>query len=75
MEKHPETASVARDRLISLPEALATLGISKSNAYRLLERDALPRPVKIGTRTFFSEREVQAWIASKLADRGQGVGQ
>lgn len=72
MEKPLETASTARDRLIPFPEALATLGISKSNAYRLLERDALPRPIKIGARTFFSDQELQAWIAQKLAMRADG---
>jgi predicted DNA-binding transcriptional regulator AlpA len=73
MKTHLETTPAVRDRLLTFQEALATLGISKSNAYRLLEQDALPRPVKIGKRTFFSERELQAWIASKLADRGREV--
>jgi len=62
------------DRLLSLQEAIATLGISRSTCYRLLEQNALPCPVKIGKRTFFSERELQTWIASKLASRGRGVG-
>lgn len=73
MEKHFATTPTAGDRLLNFREALATLGISKSNAYRLLEQDALPRPIKIGRRTFFSERELQAWIANKLAGRGQEV--
>jgi predicted DNA-binding transcriptional regulator AlpA len=74
MKTHHETTQAVRDRLVTFQEALATLGISKSNAYRLLEQGALPRPIKIGKRTFFSERELQGWIASKLAGRGREVG-
>jgi len=62
------------DRLLTFGEARATIGLSKSTVYRLLEQDALPRPIKIGKRTLFSERELQGWIASKLAGRGRGVG-
>ena len=74
MERHHEMTSAVGDRLLSLQEAIATLGISRSTCYRLLEQNALPCPVKIGKRTFFSERELQTWIASKLASRGRGVG-
>lgn len=74
METHLETPPAVRDRLLSLQEALATLGISRSTCYRLLEQNALPRPIKIGKRTFFSERELQGWIANKLAGRGREVG-
>lgn len=71
MEKHLQQPSAERDRLVSFAEALKTLGISKSNAYRLLERGALPQPIKIGHRSFFSERELQEWITKKLAARVQ----
>ena len=73
MEKHFETTPAVRDRLLNFQEALETLGISRSTAYRLLEQNALPRPIKVGKRTFFSERELQTWIANKLAGRGREV--
>ena len=59
------------DRLIRFVEARRTLGLSKSTMYRMLERGDLPSPVKIGALTYFSERELQDWIASKLAARMQ----
>jgi len=62
------------DRLIRFTEARETLGLSKSTMYRLIERNALPRPVKIGALTFFSQRELQSWIAEKLAGRGRELG-
>lgn len=61
------------DRLLRFAEARRTLGLSKSTMYRLLERGELPRPIKIGVLTYFSEREVQTWIANKLAARGREV--
>lgn len=61
------------DRLLRFAEARMILGLSKSTMYRLLERGELPRPIKIGVLTYFSEREVQAWIAGKLAERGREV--
>lgn len=73
-EKTSPGGTEARDRFVTFTEARETLGLSKSTIYRLLEQDALPRPIKIGKRTFFSARELQAWIAGKLADRGAGGG-
>ncbi len=62
------------DRLLKFSEARQSLGLSKSTMYRMLERGELPGPLKIGALTYFSEREVQEWIARKLADRGRGAG-
>lgn len=57
------------DRLCSLREVLSILSVSRSKLYELLESPDFPRPVKIGRRTHFSEREVQSWIASQLSRR------
>ena len=64
-------ASPVQDRLICFADALRIIGTSRSTAYRLIAEDALPQPVKLGNRTFFSERELQSWIARKLADRNE----
>lgn len=68
----PETAQKALDRLIRFSDGLAMLGLSKSTAYRMIHQGALPRTVKIGAMVFFSERELQDWIAEKLTARGLG---
>lgn len=66
------TAGSNTDRLLTFNDTLKVLGMSRSSAYRLLSQNALPRPIKIGALNFFSEREIQAWIADHLAKRDQG---
>ncbi|WP_417733410.1 helix-turn-helix transcriptional regulator [Roseovarius sp.] len=68
----PATSQKALDRLIRFSDGLTMLGLSKSTAYRMIKQGALPRPVKIGHLAFFSERELQDWIAEKLAERDAG---
>ena len=62
------------DRLLKFAEARQSLGLSRSTMYRMLERGELPCPLKIGALTYFSEREVQDWIAGQLAARGRRAG-
>ena len=57
------------DRLITIGAAQQQLGVSRSKLYRMLDENELPRPIKIGRRAYFSEIELQAWIAEKLAAR------
>ena len=57
------------DKLVTLAQARDLVNISRSKLYELLAEDAFPAPVKIGRTNFFSEREVQAWIAERLGQR------
>jgi prophage regulatory protein len=57
------------DRLLPVSETAATAGVGRSKIYRLLAEGAFPAPVKIGRKTLFSEREVQAWIEEQLSRR------
>lgn len=61
------------DRMVRFAEGLTMLGVSKSTAYRMIERGDLPQPVKVGSLTFFSARELQHWIAQKLTERDAGA--
>lgn len=63
---------VALDRLVPISTAQQQLGVSRSKLYQLLGEGDLPRPVKIGRRTFFSERELQVWISARLGARTEG---
>lgn len=67
-----QIAEPIQDRLIRFSEALKIIGISRSSAYRLLSKNLLPQPIKIGMLNFFSERELQAWISQKLDERTGG---
>ena len=71
MKVYRKLSTGERDRLICFTDALAIIGVSRSTAYRLIANDQLPRPIKIGSLTFFSERELQSWIADKLANRNE----
>jgi prophage regulatory protein len=72
MDNH-EQASAGKnlpvDRLLPIAAVQQQLGISRSTIYNLVAQGAIPRPVKLGQRNYFSERELQAWIRSKLACR------
>ncbi|MCE5972606.1 AlpA family phage regulatory protein [Sinirhodobacter sp. WL0062] len=72
MSRHQNPEALARDRLVSFTGALKIIGISRSTAYRLIADKTLPQPIKLGALTFFSERELQTWIADRLASRGAG---
>jgi len=52
--------------LLSVKEAAAALGISKSGVYRLLEAGELHR-LKVGSRTLFEQRELERYIATQRA--------
>ena len=69
VSNHPATGR--KDRLLPFAAALGQVGVGRSKAYELLAAGDFPRPVKVGTRNFFSEQEVQNWIALRLAERGR----
>lgn len=55
-------------RLIRLPEVQHRVGLGRSTIYRWMAEGKFPRPVQLGGYTVaWSEAEVEAWIASKLA--------
>jgi 7-cyano-7-deazaguanine synthase len=53
-------------RLLSVKEVAASLGISVSGVYRLLDAGALHR-LKVGSRTLFEPRELDRYIATQRA--------
>lgn len=65
--------SLNEDRMVRFSEGLTLLGVSKSTAYRMIERGDLPQPVKVGSLAFFSARELQNWIVQKLTERDAGA--
>ena len=57
--------------LIRLPAVLERTGLGRSMLYELMERAEFPRPVKIagGRLNFWSDKEVDDWVAERLAQR------
>ena len=63
------------DRLLSKAD-LKSKGIrfSDPTLYRKIKDGTFPRPCKIGANSnAWSEREIQLWIAERLAERGEAA--
>jgi excisionase family DNA binding protein len=54
--------------LLTIDEAAAALRLSSRTVKRLVARGEL-RPVRIGARTLFTERELRAYIAAREGRR------
>ena len=63
----PEHNQDTRPRLESQP--WYRVGISRSHAYDLMAAGVFPRPVKIGRASRFLAAEIDAFIASRIAER------
>lgn len=48
------------------------LGVARSTVYELMKLD-FPKPVKVGAGSRWIQAEVDAWIASRAALRGDGA--
>lgn len=60
-------------KLLRLNAVLDRTGLSRSTCYELIGAGRFCQPVKIGPRAIaFPESEVDAWIASRIAER-EGV--
>ena len=55
------------DRLLTAEEAFAMLGLPESSGYAALKNGLIPRPIKIGRRSRWSCRGLQAWICEQFA--------
>lgn len=56
------TATTERVKLLPSDEALKLLPISKATLYTWMSRKKGPPAVKIGSRLFFREDQLTAWI-------------
>lgn len=63
------------DRFISMDEVLDRVSFSKTHIYRKIANGSFPRPVQLGShKVAFLEREIEEWIAGRLAARDLAVG-
>ncbi len=56
------TSKIEGDRLLAVDEAARMLGLPVSSLWALLAEGRVPRPVRIGRRTRWSERGLEVWI-------------
>lgn len=64
--------NTAAERLVSVQEFAARLGVSPRQVYRLWHRGEIPGPVKVGGATRWLESDVEAYI-EKLKQARQKV--
>ena len=57
------------DRIISMKAAVERTGWSRTSVYRLVQEDRFPRPVKMGWKIGFVEREINEYLADKVRSR------
>ena len=57
-------------QLLRLPDVMSRTGLGRSTIYRLIGLGQFPQLVKVTSRTTaWAEREIDAWINSKVASR------
>lgn len=57
------------DRLIRISAVVAKSGLAVPTIYRHMAEGRFPRQTRIGRAAAWSEREIDDWIAARLADR------
>lgn len=57
------------ERLIGIEEVIARTGLKKTTIYKRMKQGCFPRQAKDGSRSLWSEREVEDWIRTRLNDR------
>jgi prophage regulatory protein len=58
------------ERVLSLPEVLAVVGMKKTLLYELVRTSKFPRPIKVSVRhVAWVHSEVQNWLAGRIAAR------
>lgn len=62
--------AVDGDRLISIRNVAERLDLSTRAVYRLVAREELPRPVKVGGATRFYESDLAGYLTRLRAGRG-----
>jgi predicted DNA-binding transcriptional regulator AlpA len=59
------TATIEATKLLSVSDLAAKLGCSTRQVYRLADRGAMPRPLKLGHLNRWVESTIDAWIAGQ----------
>jgi prophage regulatory protein len=63
----------APDRLLRLPAVMAAVGAGRTFVLDRVRAGTFPRPLKIGRATFWSQREIQSWIAQQIEANRTGA--
>jgi len=63
-------SELTRDRFLRMTDVLDKIGFGETTLNELISGGSFPKPARIGSRAVrWSENEVDAWIAARLAER------
>jgi predicted DNA-binding transcriptional regulator AlpA len=51
--------------LIPVSDVLSLVPVARSTLYLLMQRDDFPKPVRVGGRVFWEDKEVNAWVQAQ----------
>lgn len=71
-----EPHHIPPDTLLPFSEASRRVGLGRTSIYAGIAAGTFPKPVKIGTRSLWVEREINVWITAqiKVRDMGRNMG-
>jgi predicted DNA-binding transcriptional regulator AlpA len=62
LASHPFSGDVM---LIPITDVLSLVPVSRATLYRVMERSDFPKPVRIGSRVFWDDKEINAWVEAQ----------
>lgn len=65
----PAASVTLSDTFMSLRDVTAATRLGRSTIYARIAQGLFPVPAKAGRSSLFSRREVEEWIAARLAER------
>lgn len=66
---------VGEQRLEPITDVMRRVRMQKSKLYLEVAARRFPQPIKVGRGTAFVASEIDAWIASKIAERDSQIAQ
>ncbi|MHB1157128.1 MAG: helix-turn-helix transcriptional regulator [Phycisphaerales bacterium] len=61
--------ATAKQLLIDGRQAAAMFGVSRAHLYRMMDRGAFPKPLRLGGAVRWRVDELRAWIDAGMPDR------
>lgn len=66
--------AISEDRLLTRSEVEQRVGLGRTAIYRAMRAGEFPEPYRVGrTAVRWSQREIEAWIASLPRSHGDGI--
>jgi prophage regulatory protein len=64
------------ERFLRLPEVITRVGLSRSQVYRLMERGAFPKSIKLSSATAaWTASSINIWITERIQAHESGAAQ